>query len=86
MRRNDDGTRTFARGNDRLFRRRGCWYVQTREGNRGPFPARSAAQLELSRYVETMAYLESHQADLPANVDCGDVTLVEMDRSGLDPQ
>ncbi|MEM8648401.1 MAG: DUF6316 family protein, partial [Pseudomonadota bacterium] len=35
----------------------GRWYFDTREGPRGPFWSKPAAELELSNYVETMSFL-----------------------------
>ena len=86
MRRTDDGSKTFARQEDRLVRRHGCWFLVTREGERGPFYGRIAADRELRRYVDTMAYLDRHRAELPADINPADVTLVEMDQVLRDQQ
>ncbi len=64
----------------RFFRLHGLWYLQTREGERGPFKTRAEAKLELLRYIDTMEYIEEFREVLPEDLDCEDVTLVEMDR------
>lgn len=81
MRRTDPGTQAYARRRDRLYRKSEQWYVQTREGVRGPFLHRVAATTELSRYVETMQFLEAIKPTLPPDINWNDVTLVEMSRA-----
>ena len=81
MRRTDPGTKAYARRRDRLVRNSKQWYVQTREGVRGPFLHRIAATKEISRYVETMQFLEENKPTLPPDINWNDVTLVEMSRA-----
>lgn len=59
---------------------RGWWCFHTREGDRGPFDSRQAAESELRRYVETMQYLEANRLSLPPEADLNDVTIVELDQ------
>ena len=79
MRKTDDTPTEYLRRPDRIECVEGCWYVRTREGRRGPFGSRRAAEAERALYVDTMSYLE--RADtLLAGLDGVDVELVHFDR------
>jgi hypothetical protein len=67
----------YSRTGDRVFCRGDQWYLRTRENDRGPFGTRAEAVEELKRYIDTMEFLEENE--LPADVDPGDVTLVEFE-------
>lgn len=76
MRRSDQVRRSYTRTPDRLVCEDERWYVRTREGMRGPFATRRAAEAEARLYVDTMEYLE--RAVLPPELDRSDVTVVDM--------
>ena len=78
MRRSDTAKQKYPRSTERLFRRQGQWYFQTREGDRGPFNSREAAKVELERFADTMQYMEEHKPSLPSEVDLDDVTIVDI--------
>ncbi|MEZ5550959.1 MAG: DUF6316 family protein [Pseudomonadales bacterium] len=80
MRRSDAFRGLYHRSRERVFCQEWEWFVETREGRRGPFLNRNAAHQELLFYVETMAFLEAHKARLPANILLTEVDLVNMDR------
>lgn len=79
MRKSDTIDKPYRRAPDRIVCEDERWYVRTREGLRGPFGSRRVAEAEARLFVETMAYLESVE-ELPAGVDPGDVTVVNMDQ------
>ena len=80
MRKTDQSYREFERAADRVFCEDSRWYVRTREGLRGPFGSRRAAEAEAALFVDTMTYLERAGATLPADVNGGDVTVVNIDQ------
>jgi len=63
---------------DRVFGRERQWYFRTREGDRGRFPTRAAANLVREHFVDTMEYLDENKHALPSDVDWGDVTMVDI--------
>jgi len=79
MRKTDQSIRDHQRTLDRVFCEESRWYVRTREGLRGPFGSRRAAEAEAELFVDTMAYLE-RAAELPSGVDGADVTVVNMEQ------
>ena len=79
MRRTDDTFIEYPRRADRIECEDDRWYVRTREGRRGPFGSRRAAEAEAALFVETMAYLEQARM-LPPDIDCADVEVVNFDR------
>jgi len=80
MRRSDVFRGLYHRSRERVFCQDWQWFIDTREGRRGPFANRNAAQQELSFFVDTMAFLDEHKARLPSNVLLHEVDLVNMDR------
>ena len=77
VRKSDLFDSAYSRTGDRVFCRGTQWYLRTRENDRGPFKTRAEAVEELKRYIDTMEFLEENE--LPADVDPGDVTLVEFE-------
>lgn len=78
MRRNDKQLAEHKRLPDRIL----CdeedrWFVLTREGRRGPFGSRRAAQAEAQLFVETVEYL-SRDAKFARDADRDDITVVRM--------
>ncbi len=68
-----------CRSRARFRQQSGQWYFQTREGERGPFDSREAADLELQRYIDTMEFIEKNEPSLPSDVDWGDLTFVDVE-------
>ncbi|MEQ8857543.1 MAG: DUF6316 family protein [Pseudomonadales bacterium] len=66
----------LSRRADRIVCEDDRWYVLTREGRRGPFSTRRAADAEARLFVDTMQYLE--RTPPPADLDHSDVTVVDM--------
>ena len=59
MRTSDDSRTTRAAYRaGRLFRSNNGWFVDTREGQRGPFPTRELATCDAKNYAQRMA--EAH--------------------------
>ena len=85
MRKQDTDNSTHFRAGDRVFCQNGKWFFQTREDDRGPFPSREAAQKDLDRYTEEMAYFEdvtpgvTKVAPDAAAEEIADFTLVDKD-------
>ncbi|MFW6094151.1 MAG: DUF6316 family protein [Pseudomonadota bacterium] len=79
MRKSDDSTKVYPRGNDRVVSRDGAWFVKTREGLRGPFTTREAAEKEADSYAETMEYLKDHPATVESDLDLSNVEIIDMD-------
>ncbi len=65
---------------ERVFLEDDRWFVRTREGLRGPFGSRRAAEAEAALFVETLQYLEQHRPALPPGGNQTDVTVVHMNR------
>ncbi len=76
MRKSDVEPRKTDRRADRIVCDGERWYVLTREGRRGPFATRRAAEAEARLFVETMQYLE--RVALPPDLDPSDVTVVDI--------
>lgn len=68
------------RSEGRLVAVVGGWLVCTREGDRGPFPSRAAAEQEAAAYVETMLYVARHDVTIPADIDRREVEIVDLRR------
>lgn len=79
MRKSDTSDAQFRRAADRIVYRDGQWFVMTREGIRGPFQTRTCAEAEMRHYVETMQFLEANRGSMPAHLDWGDVTVVDLE-------
>ena len=73
------GLRCRSRFRSRFRQESGQWYFQTREGERGPFDSREAADLELQHYIDTMEFIEKNEPSLPSDVDWGDLTFVDVE-------
>ena len=82
MRKNDtDETVTLFRSSSRNRQHGGQWYLRTREGHRGPFDTREAAELELRRYIDTMEFVEEHESAFPSDVEWGEIVFVDLERT-----
>ncbi len=85
MRKSDANDSTYFRSRDRVFCQNGKWFYQTREDDHGPFPTREAAELDLQRYVDEMAFFDDAKGDAPAekpsyqDPDFANFSLVEKD-------
>ncbi len=60
QRKDDKAARTYFR-TDRLFHQTGGWYFATRDGDRGPYEVRHAAETALRQYVAELQDLKSFQ-------------------------
>ncbi len=82
MRKSDlDKSGLRRRSRCRFRQQSGQWYFLTREGERGPFDSREAADLELQHYIDTMEFIEKNEPSLPSDVDWGDVTFVDVENT-----
>ncbi|MDH3644967.1 MAG: DUF6316 family protein [Gammaproteobacteria bacterium] len=63
MRKKDHDDGTHFRSKDRVFCMNGEWFFETREDDHGPYATREAAEVDLSRYIDEMSYLDG--ADKP---------------------
>jgi hypothetical protein len=86
MRKSDANDSTFFRSRDRVFCQNGKWFYQTREDDHGPFPTREAAEVDLQRYVDEMAFFDDAHDGAPAvgkaklqDPDFANFSLVEKD-------
>lgn len=80
MRKSDETTRIYPRARDRVVVEKGAWFVQTREGRRGPFQSRAAAEREADSYADTMDFLKRHQATVAPDLDLSDVEIIDLDK------
>ena len=81
MRKTDTERKQHFRVADRFTQEGGQWFFDTREGQRGPFATRKAAELELQRFIDTMEFLEDRKDSLPSDVNWSDVTVVDIDET-----
>ncbi len=81
MRKSDKNKKTTGhyRSRERFLRQEDQWFYQTREGARGPFETRQAAERELGRFTDTMEFVEENENHLPSGLDWKNVTVVDMD-------
>ena len=81
MRKSDKNQKAIRhyRSSERFFRQDDQWFFQTREGARGPFKTREAAEQELGRFVDTMEFLEENEKHLPSDTDWKNVTVADTD-------
>lgn len=85
MRKSDSRDSTYFRSRDRVFCQNGKWFYQTRENDHGPFPTRAAAEVDLQRYADEMAFFDdAHEgatADKPniQDPEFANFSLVEKD-------
>ncbi len=81
MRKSDlDRTGLRHRSRARFRQQSGQWYFLTREGERGPFDSREAADLELQHYIDTMEFIEKNEPSLPSDIDWGDLIFVDVEK------
>lgn len=80
MRKTDRVPSARSRGEDRIFNEDDRWFVRTREGRRGPFGSRRAAEAEAELFVDTVVFLEQNLRALPPDVDADDITLIDLDK------
>ncbi|MEM8767415.1 MAG: DUF6316 family protein [Pseudomonadota bacterium] len=78
MRRTDEQPVRRARREDRLYHEGLDWYYLTRGAPRGPFASRREALADLTRFIETMTYLDEHPETLPDAVDQEDITHIDL--------
>lgn len=78
MRKTDQSPTHVPRVEDRVFNEDDRWFVRTREGMRGPFGSRRAAEAEAELFVDTVKYLEQNQRTVPPGVDPDDITCVQL--------
>lgn len=78
MRKTDRSPDDSARSTDRIYNDDDRWFVRTREGTRGPFGSRRAAEAEADLFVDTVMYIEQIHPSVPPDVDPGDITCVDM--------
>ena len=67
MRKTDQAPSSSVRSRDRIFSDDDRWFVRTREGMRGPFGSRRAAEAEAEMFVDTVKYLQQSQPSVPAD-------------------
>ena len=60
MRKTDRAPSDDMRATDRIFSEDERWFVRTREGMRGPFGSRRAAEAEADLFVDTVKFLEQN--------------------------
>jgi hypothetical protein len=65
MRKTDLAPSDDARAIDRVFSEDERWFVRTREGMRGPFGSRRAAEAEADLFVDTVRFLEQNNPSGP---------------------
>jgi hypothetical protein len=82
VRKGDGESAGFESSEDRIFRKDGVWFFDTREGPKGPYLSRSDAEKVLSNYAETMEYLDDHR--VPSRFDRTDVTIIRFDDEPAD--
>lgn len=81
MRKTDELRQDAARSEDRVFIEDDRWFVRTREGLRGPFSCRRAAEAEAELFVDTVRFLEENHSAIPGDVDQGHIIVVDMDKT-----
>jgi hypothetical protein len=79
MRKTDQTPDDHVRSFERVFHEDERWFVRTREGMRGPFSSRRAAEAEADLFVDTVKFLEEHHPGVPEDIDRDDITVVDMD-------
>jgi len=78
VRHTDAMTVQFKRRKDRLFKNGFEWFYHIREGQRGPFPTREAAQQDLAEYLRTIRFIADNPDSLPDEVDADEITHIEI--------
>lgn len=81
MRKTDETQKYAVRSEDRIFIEDDRWFVRTREGLRGPFSCRRAAEAEADLFVDTVLFLEQNRSAVPTGVDQADIIVVDMDKT-----
>lgn len=79
MRRGDTRNHSNEREGQRVFRVGQAWFYHTREGRRGPFERETDLRADLQSYVGTMEFIEVNAALLPGELDCSDVTFLDIE-------
>ncbi len=79
MRKSDTDQKAIKhyRTRERFFRQDDQWFFQTREGARGPFKTREAAERELGRFVDTVEFFEENEKHLPSGTDWKNVDIAD---------
>jgi hypothetical protein len=62
VRQDDQNSKCYFRSAGRVIHMNGAWYFVTREGEEGPYPSESEAQIEVARYISDQAELANFQA------------------------
>jgi len=78
MRNTDHTPSSSVRSTDRIFNEDDRWFVRTREGRRGPFGSRRAAEAEAELFVDTVKFLQQNHPAMRRDVDPDDVTVVDL--------
>ena len=78
MRKSDISLQVFQRLRSRIFREQDEWFYHTREGIRGGFASKKAAEADLRLFVGTMEFVESNGSSLPADIDGAHVETVHV--------
>ena len=78
MRKSDEKEIRHFRSADRVFRVDEAWFVETREGDLGPFPTREEALIRLRHFIgeqesfaTAKAKVEQVRSEKKSNVDTG---------------
>ncbi len=77
-RQTDTGYRKYKRRKNRLFRNEFAWYYHIREGQRGPFASKRAAEDDLAEYLSTVRFIEENADALPEDLNADEVTHIEI--------
>ena len=80
MRKTDQNPSSSVRSPDRVFNEDDRWFVRTREGMRGPFGSRRAAEAEAELFVDTVKFLQQNQPAVSRDVDPDDLRVIDLDK------
>ncbi len=77
--RHDDNKHAdFKRRKDRLFREGFDWFYHIRDGQRGPFASKQAAEDDLTEYLNTLRFIEENPDSLPDDLDADEITHIDI--------
>ena len=78
IRDSDKKSGKFKRRNARLFRDGFDWYYHIREGRRGPFSSKAAAEADLKEYLSTIRFIEENADTLPEDLSADEITHIDI--------
>ena len=78
MRHSDRQPGNFERRKARLFRDGFAWYYHIRDGQRGPFSSKEAAETDLEDYLSTLRFLEENADALPEDLNADEITHIDI--------